>query len=96
MANTITADEISGALFAGHVGHVIAGSSRSTERCWNWWLTSTWRYWKIIRSCMNSSLTLTSWRETWSATARFARGTAEELATPAACLPSWECIPLAT
>ncbi len=61
MANTITADEIrehfSQAMSAmyqqevpqyGTLLELVADVNR--------------RYWKIIRSCMNSSLTLTSWR----------------------------------
>ncbi len=62
MANTITADEIREHFSQAMSAMYQAGKFRSTERCWNRWLTSTWRYWKIIRSCMNSSLTLTSWR----------------------------------
>ncbi len=61
-----------------------------------WWLTSTWRYWKIIRSCMNSSLTLTSWRASaWSAT-RDSRGHSGRTSDAfRRMFVSWECIPLA-
>ena len=54
MANTITADEIreqfSQAMSAMYQQEVPQYG------------TLLERYWKIIRSCMNSSLTLTSWR----------------------------------
>ncbi len=61
MANTITADEI-----REHFSQAMSAMYQQEVPQYGTLLELVadvnWRYWKIIRSCMNSSLTLTSWR----------------------------------
>ncbi len=60
MANTITADEI-----WEHFSQAMSAMYQQEVPQYGTPLelvAATRRYWKIIRSCMNSSLTLTSWR----------------------------------